>query len=122
MSKPELLLRTFIMPEDLNNLGTAFGGHILSILDMAGASLARREAHSNIVLVAVNDVHFKAPFYPADEIVVYGEVKKIGTTSIQITLAAHAVNPVRGRDALAATAEYVYVAIDDQLQPRPVKR
>lgn len=122
MSKTELLLKTFIRPEDLNYLGTAFGGHIMGILDMAGASLARREANSNIMLVAVNSIQFKAPFMPGDEIEVQGLVKKIGDTSIVITLEGYASNPVHQRRTLAVTGEYVFVAIDDNLQPRSVKR
>lgn len=122
MNTPELLLKTFIAPEDLNYLGTAFGGHIMGTLDMAGASLARREAASNIMLVAVNNIQFKAPFMPGDEIEVRGYVKSIGTTSIVTALEGYACNPVHGRRELAVTGEYVFVAIDDNLQPRPVKR
>ena len=122
MNKPELLLKTFIRPEDLNYLGTAFGGHIMGILDMAGASLARREANSNIMLVAVNGIQFKAPFMPGDEIEVMGMVKKIGNTSIITALEGYATNPVHQRRTLAVTGEYVFVAIDDNFQPRSVKR
>lgn len=122
MSKPELLLKTFIGPEDLNHLGTAFGGHLMGVLDMAGASLARREANSNVMLVAVNNIQFKAPFMPGDEVEVFGQVNKVGNTSIVTGLEGYAVNPVQNRRALALVGEYVFVAIDDQLQPRPIKR
>jgi len=122
MSYPEPLLKTFIGPEDLNHLGTAFGGHLMGVLDMAGASLARRTANSNVMLVAVNNIQFKAPFIPGDEIEILGQVGKIGNTSITAVLEGYATNPVTGRRILALTGEYVFVAIDDQLQPRPVKR
>lgn len=122
MSQLELLLKTFIGPEDLNHIGTAFGGHLMGVLDMAGASLARRHAHSNVMLVAVNNIQFKAPFLPGDEIEVWGEVTKLGTTSLVTRLEGYALNPVLGRRILALSGEYVFVAINDQLQPHAVKR
>ena len=123
MPLPHLLLKTFVMPEDLNPLGTAFGGHIMGELDKAGASLARRTAKLPIMLVGVTDLCFKAPFLPADELIVYGDVARVGNTSITIRLEAHAVNPLTQRDMVAATALYTYVAIDLKThQPQPIAK
>ena len=73
MPDPYTAIQIVMMPRDTNPHGTIFGGVILSYIDMAGATAARREVaprggspDTKIVTVAVNRVEFKQPVLVGD--------------------------------------------------------
>lgn len=117
-----LLLRTFVFPADLNSLGTAFGGKILSYLDIAGADLAIRTTKSRISLVATHETKFIHPIYEGDCIEVYGIVEKIGNTSITIKMEIWRNNPAEDLPEKSGEASFVYVSVDENLKPTPIKK
>lgn len=84
--KGKLILRTLAMPADTNPDGDIFGGWIMSQMDIAGGIMARENTCSRIVTVAVESITFIKPVHVGDVVCCYGEVVKIGTTSITINL------------------------------------
>jgi len=84
--KGNLILRTLAMPADTNPHGDIFGGWIMSQMDIAGGILAREKTCSRIVTVAVESITFIKPVNVGDVVCCYGEVVKIGKTSITIDL------------------------------------
>jgi acyl-CoA thioesterase YciA len=118
-----LLLRTFIMPGDLNALGTTFGGAILSYLDMAGAELAIRTTQSRVVLVNAKDTTFIHPVAGGDAIEIYGYVEKIGNTSLTVKMELWHNTPIKNQPSRkAGEGTFTYVAIDENLRPTPIKK
>lgn len=118
-----ILLRTFIMPNDLNSLGTTFGGAILSYMDMAGAELAIRTAKNRVSLVANKDTHFIKPVNEGDCIEIYGIVEKIGNTSLTVKMELWHHSPVSGQPSeKAGEGTFIYVAIDENMQPKPIQK
>ena len=82
-------IRITLLPRDTNSAGTIFGGVILSYIDMAGATAARREvallggsAATPIVTVALNRVEFKQPVLVGDVVRFETTVTRLGRTSI----------------------------------------
>jgi len=122
----DLLLRTLAMPADTNPNGDIFGGWIVSQMDIAGGILAKETAQGRVVTVAVDRIQFIRPVKVGDVVCCYGEVERIGTTSITIKLEVW-VNPVlreEERDSArfrVTEATFTYVAIDKDGNKRPVR-
>lgn len=122
-----LILRTLAMPADTNPHGDIFGGWIMSQMDIAGGILAREVACTRIVTVAVESITFIKPVHVGDVVCCYGEVVKIGTTSVTIDLEVW-VQPALDtpRDKVVrervTKAAFTYVAVDHNGQKRPIDR
>ena len=123
----DLVLRTMAMPADTNPNGDIFGGWILSQMDIAGGILATGIAGGRTVTVAVNGLKFIRPVSVGDVVCCYGELVRIGRTSMTLHL------EVWGKPMLQTTerheprfrvteAEFVFVAIDKDGRKRPVPR
>ena len=55
-----------ILPNHMNALGTAFGGVIISWIDIAASISAGRHCSKDVVTASIDDVHFLAPVYKGD--------------------------------------------------------
>ncbi|MDO4997142.1 MAG: acyl-CoA thioesterase [Neisseria sp.] len=120
----KLLLRTLAMPEQNNPNGHIFGGWIMSQMDLATGLLAAETAQGRVTTVAVDKLSFWQAILAGDVVNCYGEVIKIGNTSLQIKVEVwieRLMNEeVRGLE-LAADAVFTYVAVDKNGVPRPVQ-
>jgi acyl-CoA thioesterase YciA len=81
-----LVLRTLAMPADTNPAGDIFGGWIMAQMDIAGGIMARELTCTRIVTVAVESITFIKPVRVGDVVCCYGDVTRIGTTSVTISL------------------------------------
>jgi acyl-CoA thioesterase YciA len=117
-----LALRTILLPRDTNGAGTIFGGVILAQIDLAGAAIARRHTCQRFVTIAMKEVKFIAPVYVGDVVSYFGDVLRVGTTSITVRIRVEAerfsdcTNKVE-----VTTAEVVYVAVDSHGRPTAVR-
>ena len=115
-------IRVLMMPRDTNAHGTIFGGHILSLLDQAGAVAAHAAGAGKVVTVAVREVIFKEPVHVGDIVSCFAEVTKIGKTSLTIRVRVEAHEPMGGKTVEVTTAELVYVQVDERGRPVPIRR
>ena len=86
----ELTLRTMAMPADTNASGDIFGGWVLSQMDLAGGIASGQRAQGRVVTIAVDKMKFIRPVHVGDVLCVYSEVIRVGTSSMEIRLAAPA--------------------------------
>lgn len=121
-SKKEPMIKTVMMPRDTNGLGSIFGGHILSLIDLAAGQHARSIAPKNYVTKIMREVNFIAPVYVGDLVSFYTETIKLGTTSISVGIN---VESLRNTDCVSiihvTSAEVVMVAIDEKGNPVAIK-
>jgi len=116
------ILRVVPRPGDINSNGHIFGGWVLSQMDIAAGIVAAREADGPVATVAIEAMTFIAPILLNDLISVYAEVERIGRTSIAIRIEVIAIRD-RGRQEVKVTdGLFTFVALDENHQPRPVKR
>jgi acyl-CoA thioesterase YciA len=113
-------IRVLMMPRDTNAHGTIFGGHILSLLDQAGAIAAHGVGARKVVTVAVREVVFKAPVHVGDIVSCYAHVVRRGKTSLTVRVRVLAEDPVARDCVEVTTAELVYVHVDEHGKPNPV--
>lgn len=84
--KGELLLRTVAMPADTNPKGDIFGGWLMAQMDLAGGTMADELSRGRTVTIAVESIKFIKPVKVGDVVCCYGEIVRIGTTSVTIRL------------------------------------
>ena len=114
------IIRTVPQPADMNGNGDIFGGWVLSQMDVAGGTVAARVAKGRVATVAITAMTFVQPIKVGDLVTIYGEVSKIGRTSITVALETvvqrrHDPAPIQ-----VTHGTFVFVAIDDDGKPRPV--
>jgi len=115
-------IRVLAMPADTNSAGDIFGGWLMSQVDIAGSTLAHREADGRTVTVAVDNFIFLKPVYVGDLLSFYATVLSIGNTSLKIEVEGYAERKRRVDECQkVVTAQLTYVAIDHYRKPRPVK-
>ena len=124
MTEParEPILRVVPGPGDINANGHIFGGWVLSQMDIAAGIVASREAQGSVATVAIDAMEFIAPILLHDIVSVYAHVERIGRTSIAIKIEVVATRD-RGMTHVKVTEGlFTFVALDENHQPRPVKR
>lgn len=117
----EPVLRVVPMPSDANFAGDIFGGWIMSQVDIAGSIAAVRRARGRVATVAVNSFVFRKPVFVGDLVSLYGEVVRVGRTSITVDVEVYAHRAPLGDECVKVTeAQLTYVAVDENRQPRVV--
>ncbi len=118
----ELQIRIMAMPENTNANGYIFGGWVLSIMDLAGASIAQKKAQSRVVTVAVESMSFISPVQVGDFVCCYGELLRVGTKSMRVHIETWVVNQRTGDRKQVTEGVYTYVAVDEHGESMPVER
>ncbi len=127
MPEGDLVLRTAAMPADTNANGDIFGGWIMSQMDIAGGILAKEVAGSAAVTVAVEGMRFIKPVKVGDVVCCYGQVLKIGNTSVSIQLEVWVKPILRESEGgcprfQVTEAVFTYVAIDKNGKKRKIEK
>jgi acyl-CoA thioesterase YciA len=121
-SRRDPIVRTVPQPADMNGNGDIFGGWVLSQMDVAGGALAARVAKGRVATVAITAMTFVEPIKVGDMVSIYGEVQKIGRTSITIDLETVVQRRTGTTDIRVTHGTFVFVAIDEEGKPRSVPR
>jgi acyl-CoA thioesterase YciA len=132
-------IKVLLLPKDTNNLGTIFGGVILSHIDLASAVEARKSGAHRYVTKAMREVEFHQPVFLGDIVNFFTETVRVGRTSITVRVSVEAERwgtPVaggpplgpsiplqtgRGERVKVTEAEVVLVAVNDQGKPVSIR-
>ena len=114
-------IRVTAMPKDTNAYGDIFGGWLVSLMDAAAGLIAARRAKGRAVTVAMDGMQFLHPVKVGDEVSVYGEITKIGRTSMTIEVEAWRRLRESEETCKVTAAVFTFVAIDQKGHPRPVE-
>ncbi|MDP4663366.1 MAG: acyl-CoA thioesterase [Salibacteraceae bacterium] len=109
------------MEKDLGIHGNLFGGIMLSWLDEAAATMAYEVCHSpNMVTLKIDEVLFKRPVKIGFHLKIYGEVIKIGRSSITLQVDARKHNVYSGEEQVVCSTNFTFVRIDEQGDAIPI--
>ena len=101
------------MTKDVGFHGNLFGGLMLSWLDEAGATLAAEICESpRMVTKKITEVIFEKPVRPGQIIKIYGDLKKIGNSSIIVGLEARRHSPYNGSQRRVCSTDMTFVRVD----------
>ena len=105
-----------VMSGDINGYGRLFGGRLVEWIDIVASVVARRHSSNEVTTVSIDNLHFKAPAYANDTVVLIGCVTYVGNTSIEVKVDTYAEN-LRGERSMINRAYVVLVAIDENGRP-----
>ena len=114
------MIRTVAMPADTNPAGDIFGGWLMGLMDMAAGNAAARRARGRCATIAVEGMSFLSPVHVGDEVSLYAEIVKVGTTSMKISVEAWRRPRHDGTSIQVTKASFTFVAIDEHGRPRKV--
>lgn len=117
----DLITTYFCKASQVGYHGNLFGGRMLAWLDEAGAAYAAQCCDSpRMVTKHISSVTFEKPVRPGQIIKIYGEVKKVGNTSITIRLEARRHSVYNGTQRNVCTTDMVFVRIDGDGEAIPL--
>ena len=111
--------RFLLMPSQANPHGTAFGGAILSAIDMIASMAAQRHCRGMAVTVGIDSITFDEPICIGDQVVCQACVNYAGHTSMEVGVRVIRENPASGLRRIATTAHLIFVAVDEKTH-RPI--
>ena len=114
------IVRTVPQPADMNGNGDIFGGWVLSQMDIAGGTLAARVAKGRVATVAITAMTFVQPIKVGDLVSIYGEVSRVGRTSVTVALETVVQRKLDPTPIQVTHGTFVFVAIDEDGKPRQV--
>ncbi len=120
MSGPrgEITLQTIAMPADSNANGDIFGGWLMGQMDLGASVLARGRARGRVATVAVDGMAFHQPVRIGDVLAIHAEMTREGRSSMTIAIEAWVTRLPAGEHFPVTRATFVFVAIDEDGQPR----
>jgi acyl-CoA thioesterase YciA len=118
----EPILRMVPQPADMNGNGDIFGGWVLAQMDIAGGTVASRAAQGRVATVAITAMTFVQPIKVGDLVSIYGEVRKIGNTSVTVWLETVVERRLDPTPIRVTEGTFVFVAIDPNGKPRAVPK
>jgi acyl-CoA thioesterase YciA len=112
--------RTIAMPADTNPHGDIFGGWLMSQMDLAGGTVARRRAGGRVVTVAVTAMTFHRPVMVGDEVSCFCSIEKTGSTSITVKIESWVRRGFGNTPIKVTEGIFTYVRVDADGRPKPV--
>lgn len=109
-----------VMPQDVNTVGTIFGGKIMQWMDIAAAICGFRHCRKPVVTASVDTLHFLKPIKVGDIVTIKASVNYVGKTSMEIGVKVEAEEPLTGIKKHSSSAYFTFVATNDEGKPIPV--
>ena len=106
-----------ILPNDANPLGTASGGKIMHLVDIAAAIAAHRHCRRQVVTASFDELDFLHPVRVGELVILRASVNFAGKTSLEVGVKVLSENPKTGERRKTASAYTTFVAIDDYGKP-----
>jgi len=103
-----------VNPGDTNPLGTAFGGHVMALIDKAAAVASIRHCRRTAVTASVDRIDFIAPVRLGMILVLLASVNQAFRTSMEVGVKVFAEDPLTGERKHACTSYATFVAVDEQ--------
>lgn len=110
-----------VLPNDANPLGFILGGRVMHLVDIAGALAGHRHSNSHLVTVSVDYLDFRYPIKVGDFILLKSSVNRVFHTSMEVGVKVFSEDYITGRRRHTSSAYLTFVAVDANLERRPVR-
>lgn len=118
----EVITRHLCKASDLGVHGNLFGGKMLSWLDEAGAIMATRICKTKkMVTVKMDGIEFHTPVKENHDVIIYGEVESMGTSSITLNLTAKRYSVYDEKELEVCSVKVVFVRINGDGNARAIE-
>ncbi len=120
-SQSETIMTELVLPQHTNELGTVFGGMVMSWVDIAAAICAQRHAGKQVVTASVDAMQFRAPVRLGWILKLYARVNNVWKSSCEVGVKVMAENPKSGEIFHTASAYVTMVALDGMGRPTTMR-
>ena len=119
----QLITTHICMGRDVGIHGNAFGGVILAWIDEAAGAFAGQCCDTQMLVTkSISKVNFERPVRPGQIIKVYGEVERVGNTSITLNIDVRRHSVYNGSQKTVCSTNITFVCIDDAGEPAPLSQ
>lgn len=108
------------LPNDANPLGDLLGGHVMHLVDMAGALAAMRHARRPVVTASVDHMTFLHPVRIGQLLVLRSSVNRAFRTSMEVGVKVMVEDLRTGEVRHTSSAYLTFVALDEDGNPTVV--
>ena len=122
ISDSKVEIAQVMMPEHSNAAGNVHGGYILKLVDQAGAIVAARHTHSNIVTASLDRMDFISPVYVGNLVFAKAACNFVSRTSMEIGVRVEAECLRTGTHTHDGSAYLTFVALDENDKPTQVPK
>lgn len=102
-----------VLPAQTNPLGKLLGGHVMHLVDMAGALAAHRHSNCYVVTASVDYIDFRNSVNLGEIVNLKSQVNRIFHTSMEVGVEVFSENALTGERKHTTTAYVTFVAIDE---------
>ncbi len=122
ISESVTIVSQLMLPTDANPWGNVHGGTIMKLVDTVGGVVAVRHCRKRVVTARIDEMSFLHPVYVGDLVTMKASMNGVGQTSMEVGVRVEAENLRTGEVTHTASANLVYVAMDDSGCPTEVPR
>ncbi len=120
VSQSKVEIAQVMMPEHANPAGNVHGGNLLKLVDQAGAIVAARHTHTNVVTASVDRFDFISPAYIGNLIFIKASMNYVSKTSMEIGVRVEAECLKTGTHTHIGSAYLTFVALGKDDKPTEV--
>lgn len=113
----EAIMTELVLPQHTNDLGTVFGGMVMSWVDIAAAICAQRHSGKQVVTASVDAMEFRDPVRLGWILKLMASVNNVWRSSCEVGVKVIAENPRTGEIFHTASAYVTMVALDSMGRP-----
>ncbi len=120
VSQSKVEIAQVMMPEHANPSGNVHGGNLLKLVDQAGAIVAARHTHTNVVTASVDRFDFISPAYIGNLVFIKASMNYVSKTSMEIGVRVEAECLKTGTHTHIGSAYLTFVALGKDDKPTEV--
>jgi len=120
VSQSKVEIAQVMMPEHANPAGNVHGGNLLKLVDQAGAIVAARHTHTNVVTASVDRFDFISPAYIGNLVFIKASMNYVSKTSMEIGVRVEAECLKTGTHTHIGSAYLTFVALGKGDKPTEV--
>lgn len=111
-----------VRPQDVNTMGSVFGGHVMDLVDRVANLAAGAFASLPTISVSLDLITFAAGIKAYERVVLTARGTRTFTTSMEVQVAVEGEDPRTGRRWHTSDATLTVVALDPEGRPTPFPR
>lgn len=109
-----------IFPDDINPMGTTFGGFIMAEMDKAAAIVAAEHSRSICTTVQADGIIFSEPAYLGELLIMMASANRAWTSSMEIGVKVFARNPMKNTTRVVTRGYLTFVRLGPDGKPAPL--
>jgi len=109
-----------LLPPYADASGNAFGGHIMSNMDICAGIAAKKHCSKAVVTASMDDLYFRNTAKVGDVITIKAKVNRTFRTSMEVGIVVEAEDPMIGDSVFVCSGYFIFVAVDKQGKTIPI--